>query len=150
MSLHKKLIKEWKKVLESDYQYVVNEIKGEVEGPSVIFLEGKVGMGKTTFARFFSGDAVLSPTYSIICELDDMIHADFYRLESASELLELEIPLYLERKEYFLAEWGVKYFRDLINYIPEHFHYYVLEFEGPEGSEDRRNLQFHQIDPMLS
>ena len=51
MSLHKKLVKEWKKVLESDYQYVVNEIKGEVEGPSVIFLEGPVGIGKTTFAR---------------------------------------------------------------------------------------------------
>ncbi len=150
MSLHKNLIKEWKKVLESDYQYVVNEIKGEVEGPSVIFLEGPVGMGKTTFARFFSGDAVLSPTYSIICELNDMIHADFYRLESAQELIELEIPLYLERKEFFLAEWGVKYFRDLLNYVPEHFHYYTLEFEMPEGSEAKRNLQFYQIDPLLS
>ncbi|MCB9093667.1 MAG: tRNA (adenosine(37)-N6)-threonylcarbamoyltransferase complex ATPase subunit type 1 TsaE [Halobacteriovoraceae bacterium] len=149
--MHKKLIKEWKKAYENDYSYIVSEIKADVEGPSVIFLEGPLGAGKTTLARYFSGDSVLSPTYSIICELDDMIHADFYRLESVDEIIHLDLPTYLEQKEFFLAEWGGKFFRQLVNYVPDHFFYYMLEIIiNDENNPNIRDLKFYSIDPLLS
>jgi tRNA threonylcarbamoyladenosine biosynthesis protein TsaE len=147
-----KLVKEWKKVLESDLKYVVSELREEFAVPAVIFLEGKVGSGKTTFCRHFTEGATLSPTYSIISETDKIIHADFYRLESAEEILHLELGLYLDGKDFFLAEWGMKYINQLINYIPDHFQMYRLDFttcESSPGVQDCRNIRLSTVNPLL-
>ncbi len=62
----------------------------------VIFLEGEMGVGKTTFIieflKYFNEDrvkfsslGVMSPTYSIVNEYrldkDRILHADFYRID---------------------------------------------------------------------
>lgn len=124
------LIRAWKKVLESDLPNLVTELREVVQPPCVIILDGPVGAGKTTFTRAFLGkNEALSPSYSIINEVDNIIHADLYRIEKKEELIHLEIPMYLEEKDYILIEWGLPYLRELQNIIGFEFKFYQLKIE---------------------
>jgi tRNA threonylcarbamoyladenosine biosynthesis protein TsaE len=126
--MNKKLIREWKKVFLSDLAYIVYELKDLTKTPAMVILEGEVGAGKTTFTQAFVGEKdILSPTYSIISQASNIIQADFYRLEKNEEILQLEIPLYLEDKHYFFVEWGMKFARRLLRELPENWTPYLLE-----------------------
>ena len=103
----------------------------------MIILEGDLGAGKTTFTQNFIGDAeTLSPTYSILSETKTVLHADLYRIEKNEEILQLELPVYLEDKQYFFVEWGMKFARRLLRELPENFTPYVLEIVINEGQSD--------------
>lgn len=129
------LVRAWKKVLESDLVNIANEMKEVIEPPSVIILDGPVGAGKTTFAKIFlDKKESSSPTYSIINEVDNILHADLYRIEKKDELLYLEIPMYLEEKDYFLIEWGMPYLHELKRIIGDEFKYYHLKIEINENN----------------
>jgi len=124
------VIRNWKKVLESDLSNIVTELKEVVQPPCVIILDGPVGAGKTTFTRIFlEKDSAPSPTYSLINEVDNIIHADFYRIEKKEELVHLEIPMYLEEKDYFLIEWGMPYLYELQRIVGDEFKFYQLKIE---------------------
>ena len=124
------LIRAWKKVLESDLPNLVTELREVVQPPCVIILDGPVGAGKTTFTRVFIGKTEApSPSYSIINEVDNIVHADLYRIEKKEELIHLEIPMYLEEKDYILIEWGLPYLRELQNIIGFEFKFYHLKIE---------------------
>ena len=124
------LVRAWKKVFESDLNNLVIELKEVVQPPCVIVLDGDVGAGKTTFTRIFLElPEAQSPTYSIINEVDDSVHADLYRIEKKEDLIHLEIPMYIEQKDYFLIEWGMPYLRDLQRIIGDEFIYYQLKIE---------------------
>jgi tRNA threonylcarbamoyladenosine biosynthesis protein TsaE len=139
--MNKKLIREWKKVYKSDLGYIVYELKDLTKTPAMIILEGELGAGKTTFIQAFLGeDQTLSPTYSILSESKTSLHADLYRIEKNEDILQLELPIYLEGKQYFFVEWGMKYSRRLMRELPENFSPYLLEIslnesqsESPEG-----------------
>ena len=95
--MNKKLLREWKKVFKSDLSYIVYELKDLAKIPAMVILEGDLGAGKTTFVQTFTGEnETLSPTYSILSEGKGILHADLYRIEKNEELLQLEIPQYLE------------------------------------------------------
>lgn len=132
--MNKKLIREWKKVYRSDLGYIVYELKDLTKVPSMVILEGTLGAGKTTFVQMFLGDKeVLSPTYSILSETKNVLHADFYRLEKQEEILQLELPVYLEDKQYFFVEWGMKFARRVHRELPENWNSYLLEIHlNPE------------------
>ncbi|MFP5385709.1 MAG: tRNA (adenosine(37)-N6)-threonylcarbamoyltransferase complex ATPase subunit type 1 TsaE [Bacteriovoracia bacterium] len=135
--MNKKLIREWKKVYKSDLSYIVYELKDLTKVPCMIILEGDLGAGKTTFTQAFIGDdKTLSPTYSILSEAKTFLHADLYRIEQNEEILQLELPIYLEDKQYFFVEWGMKFARRLIREIPENFTPYLLEVFINEGTSD--------------
>jgi tRNA threonylcarbamoyladenosine biosynthesis protein TsaE len=124
------LIRAWKKVLESDLVNIVTELKEVAQPPCVIILDGPVGAGKTTFTRAFLNKLEApSPTYSLINEVDNVVHADLYRIEKKEELLHLEIPMYLEEKDYVLIEWGMPYLRELQMIIGFEFKFYQLKIE---------------------
>ncbi len=124
------VVRTWKKVLESDLANMAIEMKEVIEPPSVIILDGPVGAGKTTFTKFFlDRKGTSSPTYSIINEVDNLLHADLYRIEKKEELIHLEIPMYLEEKDYFLIEWGMPYLHQLQRIIGDEFKYYQLKIE---------------------
>lgn len=139
--MNKKLIREWKKVYKSDLSYIVYELKDLAKTPAMIILEGDLGAGKTTFTQSFIGETeVMSPTYSILSECKTFLHADLYRIEKNEEILQLEIPVYLEDKQYFFVEWGMKFARRLVRELPESFTPYLMEItiqpgpsESPEG-----------------
>ena len=47
------MIKSWKKVFESDLTNIMSEFKDSMAHPLVLFIEGPVGAGKTTFVKAF-------------------------------------------------------------------------------------------------
>lgn len=149
--MNKKLIREWKKVYQSDLPYIVYELKDLAKVPAMVILEGNLGAGKTTFAQAFIGEGqTLSPTYSIISETKNFLHADFYRLEKNEEILQLELPIYLEDKQYFFVEWGMKFAKRLYRELPENFTPYLLQIDvlesaepGPEGHS--RNFSLYSL-----
>lgn len=141
----RKLVREWKKVYKADLPYIVYELKELAKVPALVFLEGVVGAGKTTFSQhFIAEDGVISPTYNVITEFKQILHADFYRLEKQEEVLQLEIPLYLEGKHWFFVEWGEKFANRLLRDLPEAWTPYVLDIElgkaGNEGEDVARNF----------
>jgi len=129
------VVRTWKKVLESDLANIAIEMKEVIEPPSVIILDGPVGAGKTTFTKIFlDKKGTASPTYSIINEVDNLLHADLYRIEKKEELIHLEIPMYLEEKDYFLIEWGMPYLTQLQRIIGDEFKYYQLKIDINENN----------------
>lgn len=126
--MNKKLLRQWKKVFESDLGYIAYELKEIASKPALIFLNGEMGAGKTTFVKTFTQDnSVTSPTYSILHETNSIVYGDFYRLEKNEDIIPLELSAYIEGKAYFLVEWGEKFSRQIIKELPEGFTVYSLD-----------------------
>lgn len=149
--MNKKLLREWKKVYRSDLSYIIYEMKDLAKVPAMVILEGELGAGKTTFTQIFLGEGeTLSPTYSILSESKNFLHADLYRIEKNEEILQLELPVYLEDKQYFFVEWGMKFARRLMRELPENYSSYLLEIvtndTAPETSEGHsRNFFLYSL-----
>jgi tRNA threonylcarbamoyladenosine biosynthesis protein TsaE len=149
--MNKKFVRDWKKVYKSDLAYIVYELKDLIKIPSMVILDGALGAGKTTFTQVFVGDSeVLSPTYSVLAENKQVLHADLYRIEKNEEILQLEIPIYLEDKNYFFVEWGMKFNRRLMRELPENWSSFLLEIQvnsqQPSGEEGHsRNYSLYSL-----
>ena len=85
---------------------------------TVIALVGGLGAGKTHWTKGFvagtgSGNEVTSPTFGLMHEYAGgrfpVFHLDFYRLESAEELIALGWDELLEQNGAIIAEWGDKF-----------------------------------------
>lgn len=89
---------------------------------AVICLVGGLGAGKTHWTKGYvaeigSKKEVTSPTFGLVHEYSDgripVFHFDFYRIESAAELLSIGWDEYLDQGGVIIAEWGDK-FPDLL------------------------------------
>ena len=89
----------------------------QVEAPLVIFLQGDLGAGKTTFARAFVHQLgyvgyVKSPSYGLLesyqVESMNILHLDLYRIEDPEELDFLAIRDLFDEKTVLLVEWPDK------------------------------------------
>ena len=79
---------------------------------AVIFINGPMGVGKTSFSRelskLYSINCVNSSSFSLINIFfgdRTLIHADFYRQRYTQELFEDEILPYLDKSYLLLFEW---------------------------------------------
>ncbi len=155
-----KLLREWKKVLESDLEYIVSELKEALKTPAVVILTGEVGAGKTTFTQHFIRACVpeiknknqtidvTSPSYSLINEFGTIAHADLYRIKHKGELMQLELPLYAEKKNYFLIEWGKPFLQAIHEELFEEFTFYELVIEFVADSKNGvRNFSIYELRP---
>ncbi len=144
------LLRHWKKVHESDLSSVAFEVNEYLEKPALVILTGDVGLGKTTFTSRFvqmidESLVTSSPSYSIVNEMDDILHGDLYRLKDAGELVHLELPLLLEDKTLAFIEWASAYKKELLSIIPEEFKCYEITF-SMNDDETSRDLNFYSID----
>lgn len=84
----------------------------------VIYLQGDLGAGKSTFARAFIhalgfDGSVKSPTYSLLevyalADGFDALHMDLYRLADAEEVAFLALDEYAQNAKVWLIEWPEK------------------------------------------
>lgn len=85
---------------------------------TVLFLEGDLGAGKTTFTKSFAKELgvkedITSPTFTIMHRYkirngpwDNLFHLDAYRLKNKEELVVLNIKEeFLNEKNLFIFEW---------------------------------------------
>ena len=82
---------------------ISKKISKIVKPGTVIFLYGEIGVGKTTFVRFFvhnlesekglTNSEVLSPTFNIVYDYNikkiKILHYDLYRLKNYKDILQL-------------------------------------------------------------
>ena len=144
-----KLLSQWKKVYQQDLDYVANEMRNSMSTPCMVLLDGEVGAGKTTLLKsFFPQLEVSSPTYSVVNELGDIVHGDFYRIEKEEELMHLELPLYLEKKNYFFVEWGKKFYHQLRRQIDAEWSVYQVKITANASTQgpSRDYALYHLMD----
>jgi len=99
---------------EQDVGEFANRLAPGLHLPMVIWLEGDLGAGKTTFARGlihalgYKG-RVKSPTYGLLehYQLDSLqvLHMDLYRISDPGELEFLGIEDLLDNQTILLIEW---------------------------------------------
>ena len=82
--------------------------------PLILYLEGELGVGKTSFARALltalgETGPVRSPSYGLIAEYEPpsgrVVHLDLYRLQNPDELEQLGLRDYLDDSRLWLVEW---------------------------------------------
>lgn len=105
----------------SDLDSIASQIKNFLSSGSIIFLEGELGAGKTTFVSYFckqfSIKMVQSPTYAIHQRYshDQVVidHFDLYRLETAEQIESSGFFDLLEQpSDYAFVEWWGRVPRD--------------------------------------
>jgi tRNA threonylcarbamoyladenosine biosynthesis protein TsaE len=111
----------------------------------VILLDGDLGAGKTTFTQGFARclgvtETVTSPTFTLVRSYRtnagfDLYHADLYRLEQLSEVVDLALPEVLEDGGAAVIEWGERGGPAL---GPAHL---SIQISHDERSEDARRLE---------
>ena len=86
-----------------DTQNFSKNISKIISASDIIFLYGEIGVGKTTFVRFFinyleskngiKNSDVLSPTFNIVYDYDigniKILHYDLYRLKNYKDISQL-------------------------------------------------------------
>ena len=86
-----------------DTQSFSKNISKIISGGDIIFLYGEIGVGKTTFVRFFinslesknkiKNSEVLSPTFNIVYDYDvgklKILHYDLYRMKNYKDISQL-------------------------------------------------------------
>ena len=86
-----------------DTQNFSKNISKIISAGDIIFLYGEIGVGKTTFVRFFinhleskkgiKNSDVLSPTFNIVYDYDvgniKILHYDLYRLKNYKDISQL-------------------------------------------------------------
>ncbi len=86
------------------------EFAKTLHSPVTVALHGDLGMGKSEIARTIiqtlrGADTVVpSPTFTIVQSYDGISHFDLYRINDASELVEIGLP-YAIANDITLIEW---------------------------------------------
>lgn len=84
----------------SQLKRIAEDMAAEVIAPYSVFLEGELGVGKTTFSQFFiqkllveKKQSITSPTFNIVQIYDttkgSVWHVDLYRINDGREIFEL-------------------------------------------------------------
>ena len=88
---------------------------------TLLFLEGELGAGKTTFSQGLAqglgfGGLVSSPTYALIQEYPTpeglLLHVDAYRVQHPQELYEMDLERLIDQARLSLIEWGEAFYDD--------------------------------------
>jgi tRNA threonylcarbamoyladenosine biosynthesis protein TsaE len=123
------------------------ELTNEIKPGSVVFLNGEMGSGKTTFVQAFAKElgllsTVKSPTFVIHNEYDELVHhIDLYRLENKSEVKELKLKD-IKDDSYTFIEWANKFDSEMAEMFKEK-NKYEINFEVT--GENSRLIRFEKL-----
>lgn len=125
------------------------EKMGELAQPgTIIFLNGDLGAGKTTFTKGFAlglgiKQMIKSPSYTIIREYEQgripFYHMDLYRLAGDND--ELGLEEYFESPSVTVIEWA-----NLLEDLPEDF----LTLSFNKIDDDTRLIELTAVGPKSS
>lgn len=117
------------------------DVAGKIEIGKPILLFGNLGVGKTFFTTYLirnlvgSSIRVPSPTFSLLqnytCDKGNISHYDFYRINDASELYELDIDNSLENN-ITIIEWP----EIMMDYIRKNYETLELYFSFENGKRE--------------
>lgn len=101
---------------EDETQKIGYEAAEKIKKGDVISLTGSLGAGKTVFAKGFAkqlgiGEAIVSPTFTLVQEYDGrmkMYHLDLYRLSGEDEFESMGGEDFLYSDGVTLIEWSEK------------------------------------------
>lgn len=120
---------------------VAAAVAGLLQAGDVVLLSGELGAGKTAFTKALAralgvAGEVTSPTFTLVRSYStdrgfDLVHADVYRLERLSEVIDLGIPEMLDDGGCAVVEWGERAVRAL----PGDYLHITFEVSTEGGSE---------------
>jgi tRNA threonylcarbamoyladenosine biosynthesis protein TsaE len=121
-------------------QAVAGAVAGLTRPGDVILLDGDLGAGKTTFTQGFARrlgvtETVTSPTFTLVRSYRtaagfDLYHADLYRLEQLSEVIDLALAELIEEGGAAVVEWGQ---RGSPAFGPAHLSIQIAHGDGEEA-----------------
>jgi len=144
-----------------DTQNFSKNISKIIKAGDIIFLYGEIGVGKTTFVRFFinylerkekiKNSDVLSPTFNIVYDYDikdiKIQHYDLYRLKNYKDIYQL--GMFENVKDYIkIVEWPELIEPKPKNRIDILFHYSKLMNSREvqiNGFGKWKNYKFNEI-----
>lgn len=125
--------------------------------PALIFLDGTLGAGKTTFVSFCAKhlsckESPTSPTFTLINRYSGntpVIHMDLYRLNEKSVSL-LDLPYYLNQNALIFIEWA----ENGKNSLPENYLKIAFSYENnaenPEARQVRISASGQPYDDLIN
>lgn len=128
----------------------------KISYPSVVFLLGDLGSGKTTFTKNFAKkikikNQITSPTFLIcktysISKNSNLIHYDLYRIKQFNELIEIGFEDYLKEKNIIFVEWAdkVKNLKQKIKKINKNVNIYKINFMHTKNIDTRKVKIFYE------
>lgn len=103
---------------EASWEAIMGRLLDLSEGRRIWLLEGDLGSGKTTLARYLihylgGEDEVSSPTFSLVNDYDwvsdgqeyRLYHLDLYRLESVEEVIDIGFEEIIDSGDFVVIEW---------------------------------------------
>ena len=122
-----------KKIEIKELKSIAEKLANKSSIGNIYLLNGELGVGKTTFARFFINElfrkykikepiSIKSPSFPILINYSlkkfDIFHYDLYRLKNENEIIELDIIENL-KKNITIIEWPeiIKNYLKLDEYI---------------------------------
>jgi tRNA threonylcarbamoyladenosine biosynthesis protein TsaE len=118
------------------------------EGPQIICLNGQMGAGKTTLvkaliAELWASDAGSSPTFALINAYESdkngvIYHLDLYRLNHASEALDIGIEDLIYGNQWCFIEWPDK----ILELLDKNTVF--IDIEAHENGTRRIKIKQHQ------
>ncbi len=93
---------------EEDTKRLAKKLAGE--DIKCLLLDGDLGVGKTTFTKYYAyflgeKEPISSPTYSIVKEYRSFYHFDLYRIQEEDELYDIDFDRYLFSDKKLVIEW---------------------------------------------
>jgi tRNA threonylcarbamoyladenosine biosynthesis protein TsaE len=119
---------------------IARQFSSTLKGGEVIGLDGRLGVGKTTFVQFVAKnlgieELITSPTYNYLkvyripASQLSLVHVDAYRIKDALEIDSIGLSDYLkDEKSIIFIEWS----QNLKKYLPKRTLYLSFDNNGQE------------------
>lgn len=131
-------------------QAIAAEVARHARAGDMIVLAGEMGTGKTAFAQGFGRalgivEPITSPTFTLVHSYDcggklTLHHADLYRLDRTTEVIDLALVELAEFDGIVLVEWG-----DVASAsLGEHLE---VRLEQDEDDDDVRTIEITPVGP---